>query len=140
MAGIPLWHGKVFRPVGLMVKDCGLFPESPLRRDRQDRNLFLLESLWVLLRSIRYNIHQLCRCPGRQRSNLQPNNLQGRGIGKQVWISKDHRLFIFLVYVKIGRKSQFIRKPFSDLRAESFCQENFGFSVRLFIEGILFGV
>ena len=43
MTGIPLWHGKMFRPVGLMVKDRSFFPESSFRRNCQNRNLFLLE-------------------------------------------------------------------------------------------------
>lgn len=52
---ITLRHFRTFRPVGFMMQDRCLFPESPLRRNRQNRRVLLRKYFWVIGCSVGFN-------------------------------------------------------------------------------------
>ena len=72
----------------LLVKDRDLFPEGALRRHCAERGAGLLKHLWILLGGKGRNRGLLCRRPGGQCTDLQPDNRENGALRKQTRVGK----------------------------------------------------
>ena len=81
----------------------------------------------------------LCQHPG-QHTDLQTNNLQGRGICEQVRIGKDNGLLVLLVYVNVCLTAKFLREFCLNSGAKLLLKENLRPCIGFFVERILLGV
>ena len=81
----------------------------------------------------------LCQHPG-QRTDLQANKLQGRGIYEQVRIGKDNGLLVLLVYVNVCLTAKFLREFCLSSGAKLLLKENLHPCIGFFVERILLGV
>ena len=81
----------------------------------------------------------LCQHPS-QRTDLQANNLQGRGICEQVRIGKDNGLLVLLVYVNVCLTAKFLREFCLNSGAKLLLKENLHPCIGFFVERILLGV
>ncbi len=81
----------------------------------------------------------LCQHPS-QRTDLQANDLQGRGICKQVRIGKDNGLLVLLVYVNVCLTAKFLREFCLNSGAKLLLKKNLHPCIGFFVERILLGI
>ena len=75
-----------------------------------------------------------------QRTDLQANKLQGRGIYEQVRIGKDNGLLVLLVYVNVCLTAKFLREFCLNSGAKLLLKENLHPCIGFFVERILLGI